>query len=49
MSDWLQFNISSLAKSFGAEVVVKFKEITPPVTIIDEINEVLGFCNLNIR
>ena len=31
MGNWLNVNISSIAKSFGAEAKVKFREITPPV------------------
>ena len=40
MGDWLHFNIASLAKSFGGEAIIKFKEITPPVNNNYEINEV---------
>ena len=38
---WLEFNISSIAKSCGAEAKVKFREITPPVNNDFEINKVL--------
>ncbi len=38
---WLEFNISSIAKSCGAEAKVKFREIPPPVNNDFEINKVL--------
>ena len=38
---WLDFNISSIAKSCGAEAKVKFREIPPPVNNDFEINKVL--------
>lgn len=41
MSDWLNFNISSIANSCGAEAKVKFREIVPPVNNDSQINKVL--------
>ena len=41
MGDWLNFNISSIANSCGAEAKVKFREIVPPVNNDSEINKVL--------
>ena len=41
MDDWLNFNISSIANSCGAEAKIKFREITPPVNNNFEINKVL--------
>ena len=41
MRDWLNFNISSIAKSCGAEAKINFREITPPVNNNFEINKVL--------
>ena len=41
MGDWLNFNISSIANSCGADAKVKFREIVPPVNNDFEINKVL--------
>ena len=41
MGDWLNYNITSIAKSCGAEAKIKFREITPPVNNNFEINKVL--------
>ena len=41
MGNWLNSHISSIVKSFGAEVKVKFREIAPPVNNNYEINKVL--------
>ncbi len=41
MGNWLNFNISSIASSCGAEAKVKFREIVPPVNNDFEINKVL--------
>ena len=41
MSDWLNFNISSIANSCGADAKVKFREIVPPVNNDFQINKVL--------
>ena len=41
MGDWLNVNISSIAKSCGAEAKIKFREITPPVNNDFAINKVL--------
>ena len=38
---WLDFNISSIAKSCGAEAKVKFREIVPPVNNDFKINKVI--------
>ncbi len=48
MRDWLNFNISSIAKSCGAEVKVKFREIVPPVNNDFEINKVLRDSSIEI-
>ena len=41
MADWLNFNISSIANSCGAEAKIEFREITPPVNNDFAINKVL--------
>jgi len=41
IGNWLNENISSLANSCGADVQVKFREITPPVNNNYEINKLL--------
>ena len=41
LGQWLDHNISSIAESFGAKAVVKFKKITPPVNNDLEINKVI--------
>ncbi len=41
LGNWLKANISSLAKSCGANAKVIFREITPPVNNNSEINRVL--------
>ena len=41
IGNWLNLNISSLAKSCGADAKVIFREITPPVNNNSEINRVL--------
>jgi len=41
IGDWLDFNISSIANSCGAEAEVKFREIVPPVNNDLNINKVL--------
>ena len=41
MGDWLDFNISSIARSCGAEAKVKFREIVPPVNNDFYINKVI--------
>ena len=41
VGDWLTDNISEIAKSCGAKVNVKFREITPPVDNDPEINKVI--------
>ena len=41
MGDWINFNISSIANSCGADAKVKFREIVPPVNNDFEINKVL--------
>ena len=41
LGNWLKANISSLAKSCGADAKVIFREITPPVNNNSEINRVL--------
>ena len=41
MADWLNCNISNIAKSCGAEAKIQFKEITPPVNNDFELNKVL--------
>ncbi len=41
MGNWLNINISSIAKSCGAEAKIKFREITPPVNNNFELNKVL--------
>jgi len=38
---WLNLNISSIAKSCGADAKVTFREITPPVNNNSEVNRVL--------
>ena len=48
MGDWLNFNISSIAKSCGAEAKVKFREIVPPVNNDYEINKVLRDSSISI-
>ena len=48
IGDWLNFNISSIAKSCGAEVKVKFREIVPPVNNDYEINKVLRDSSISI-
>ena len=41
IGNWLHENISSIVKSCGAEVKVKFREITPPVNNNPVINKVI--------
>ncbi len=41
MGDWLNFNISSIANSCGAEAKIKFREIVPPVNNDFDMNKVL--------
>ena len=41
MGDWLNCNISSIAKCCGAEAKINFREIAPPVNNDLEINKVL--------
>ena len=41
IGSWLKDNISYIAKSCGAEVNIKFREITPPVNNNSEINRIL--------
>ena len=48
MGDWLNFNISSIANSCGAEAKVKFREIVPPVNNDFEINKVLRDSSIGI-
>ena len=48
MGDWLNFNISSIARSCGAEAKVKFREIVPPVNNDFEINKVLRDSSISI-
>ena len=48
MSNWLNYNISSIAKSCGAEAKVKFREITPPVNNNSAINKVLRDSGIEI-
>ena len=48
IGDWLNFNISSIAKSCGAEAKVKFREIVPPVNNDYEINKVLRDSSISI-
>lgn len=48
MGAWLNFNISSIARSCGAEAKVKFREIVPPVNNDYEINKVLRDSSISI-
>ena len=48
MGDWLNINISSIAKSCGAEAKVHFKEIVPPVNNDLKINKVLRDSSIRI-
>ena len=48
MGDWLNFNISSIANSCGAEAKVKFREIVPPVNNDSEINKILRDSSIEI-
>ncbi|ABM73009.1 Zinc metallopeptidase M20/M25/M40 family [Prochlorococcus marinus str. MIT 9515] len=48
MGDWLNFNISSIANSCGAEVKVKFREIVPPVNNDLGINKLLRNSSIEI-
>ena len=48
MHDWLNFNISSIANSCGADAKVKFREIVPPVKNDFEINKVLRDSSIGI-
>ena len=48
MGDWLNYNISSIANSCGAEAKVKFKEIVPPVNNNFEINKVIRDSSIDI-
>ena len=41
MPDWLNFNISAIANSCGAEAEIEFREITPPVKNDFAINKIL--------
>ena len=41
LGDWLKQIISDIASSYGAQVVVKFKEITPPVNNDLQVNQAL--------
>ena len=48
MGDWLDFNISSIAKSCGAEANVQFREIVPPVNNDFGINKVLRESSISL-
>tara|TARA_B100000900_G_scaffold173729_1_gene147463 strand:+ start:2151 stop:3311 length:1161 start_codon:yes stop_codon:yes gene_type:complete len=48
MGDWLDFNISSIAKSCGAEAKVQFREIVPPVNNDFGINKVLRESSISL-
>ena len=48
IGSWLNENISSLAKSCGADAKVIFREITPPVINNSEINRVLRDSGIKI-
>ncbi len=48
MGDWLDFNISSIAKSCGAEAKVQFREIVPPVNNDLGINKVLRDSSISL-
>ncbi len=48
MGDWLNFNISSIARSCGAEAKVNFREIVPPVNNDYKINKVLRDSSISI-
>ena len=48
LGQWLNSTISSLAKTCGAECVIKFRKITPPVNNDIEINRVLRESAINL-
>tara|TARA_B100001287_G_scaffold194779_1_gene164756 strand:- start:319 stop:1500 length:1182 start_codon:yes stop_codon:yes gene_type:complete len=48
IGQWLNSTISSLAKTCGAECVIKFRKITPPVNNDVEINRVLRESAINL-
>ncbi len=48
MGDWLNFNISSIANTCGAEAKVKFREIVPPVYNDSKINKILRDSSIGI-
>ena len=48
IGNWLNENISSLAKSCGADAKVIFKEITPPVNNNSEVNRVLRNSGISV-
>ena len=48
IGQWLNSTISSLAKTCGAESVIKFRKITPPVNNDLEINRVLRESAINL-
>jgi len=48
IGQWLNSTISSLAKTCGAECVIKFRKITPPVNNDIEINRVLRESAINL-
>ena len=48
IGQWLNSTISSLAKTCGAECVIKFRKITPPVNNNLEINRVLRESAINL-
>ena len=48
LEEWLNENISSIAKSCNAECVIKFRKITPPVNNNPEINRVFRESAVNL-
>ena len=48
LGDWLTYNITAIAESCGAKVIVKFRKITPPVNNDLEINQIIRECAINL-
>ena len=48
LGQWLNENITSIAAHCGAEVIVKFRKITPPVNNDSEINKVIRESTLKL-
>ena len=48
LGDWLNYNITAIAESCGAKVIVKFRKITPPVNNDLEINQIIRECAINL-